>query len=99
MNLKELRRSRNLTQEEVAQMIGCSATVYSRYETGTRQPSIEVLMDMANCFNVSVDYIIGFDTDSSFPLSEQEKEHICLFRQADERAKKDATDILRNHLV
>lgn len=59
MKLKELRTKRNLTQQQVADHIGCSAVVYSRYENGVRQPSIEVLLRLADLFGVSVDALLG----------------------------------------
>lgn len=48
MNIKDIRTSKNLTQAEVATALGVSSVVYSRYETGSRQPSIEVLIQMAD---------------------------------------------------
>ena len=42
MNLKKLRTQRGLSQKAVADGVGCSPTVYFRYETGERQLSIEM---------------------------------------------------------
>jgi transcriptional regulator with XRE-family HTH domain len=55
LNLKEIRTRRNMTQRAVADYIGCSSVVYSRYERGTRQPSIEMLLKLADLFGVTVD--------------------------------------------
>jgi transcriptional regulator with XRE-family HTH domain len=49
MNLKDIRVRKNLTQQAVAEYIGCSSVVYSRYERGTRQPSIETLLRLQIC--------------------------------------------------
>ncbi len=59
MRLKELRTSKGLTQREVAIYVGCSATVYSRYEREEREPDIDMLCRLADCFDVSIDYLVG----------------------------------------
>lgn len=57
--LKELRIKNGFTQAHVSELLKCSTTVYSRYETGDRQPSIDVLICLSNIFNVSIDYIVN----------------------------------------
>ena len=59
INIKDIRSRRNLTQTEVATAIGVSSVVYSRYETGKRQSSIEILLQLADLFGVTVDYLLG----------------------------------------
>ena len=58
MRLKELRTEKGATQKEVAEFIGCSSVVYSRYERGEREPDIDALCKLADYFNVTVDYIV-----------------------------------------
>lgn len=58
MRLKELRMSKGLTQKEVAICVGCSSTVYSRYEREEREPDIDMLCRLADCFEVSIDYLV-----------------------------------------
>lgn len=59
IRLKEIRTKRGLTQAQVSELLDCSTTVYSRYENGNRQPSIEVLISLSKIFNVSIDYIVN----------------------------------------
>lgn len=59
MRLKELRKSRRLGQKEVADALSCSVTVYSRYETGTREPPIEALIRLADFYGVTLDELVG----------------------------------------
>ena len=54
-----LRQDLGLTQSEAASMIGVSQPAYQRYESGVRTPSIQVAKEIANAFNVSVDYLTG----------------------------------------
>ena len=59
MKLRELREQKGVTQKEVATAIGCTSTVYSRYERGERESDITTLCSLADYFGVSVDYIVG----------------------------------------
>lgn len=58
MRLKELRIALGTTQKVVAESIGCTATVYSRYEREEREPDIQTLCKLANHFQVSIDYLV-----------------------------------------
>lgn len=64
-NLKKLRRSRDLTQEEVAAHLGISFQAISKWERGEGYPDITILPALASYFDVSVDELIGMDEISS----------------------------------
>lgn len=57
--LKELRMSKNLRQEQVANLIGVNKSAISTYENDIRQPSFEILVRLANLYRVSTDYLLG----------------------------------------
>ena len=57
--LRDLREDKDLTQKEVADMLGCSQTTYSRYETGDLNVPIDILKKLAKFYKVSIDYIVG----------------------------------------
>ena len=59
MNLKQLRKEKNKTQEEIAEMLNLSLTGYSYYEQNKREPSIETLIKLADYYDVSLDYLVG----------------------------------------
>lgn len=59
MLLKELRKRQGLTQQEMADALNMSRENYNRYETGKRSPSLEVLIEIADHFSVSLDYLVG----------------------------------------
>lgn len=59
VTLKMLRLQHGLTQQELAEKLGISAVTISGYELGRREPSIEILERIADCFGVSVDYLLG----------------------------------------
>lgn len=57
--LKELRFERNLTQKQIADMLGISIRAYSHYETGDREPPIALIKQICKLFEVSADYLLG----------------------------------------
>ena len=57
--IRELREDSDLTQREVAEMLGMSQTGYSKYETGTKDIPTAILIKLADFYNVSVDYLLG----------------------------------------
>lgn len=57
--IKDLREDADLTQEDVASMLGIRQTVYSRYERGFQTIPLEHLMKLANYYQVSLDYLTG----------------------------------------
>lgn len=57
--IKKLRQERGLSQQELAQKTGLSASSIGMYEQGRRKPSFEVLQLFADTFNVDIDYLLG----------------------------------------
>lgn len=57
--MKELRKERNLRQEDAAAELGIAITTYCRYELGMRVPTIAVLERMADYYCVTTDYLLG----------------------------------------
>lgn len=62
--LRELRKERRMTQEEMAALLGIKRTSYAFYESGNRTPHDRNLRKMAEFFGVSPEYLLG-DTDDS----------------------------------
>lgn len=57
--IKELRKKRHMSQEELGKLLGVTKVSVSGYEKGIRVPSMEVLEKMLEVFNISADYLIG----------------------------------------
>ena len=57
--IRELREDHDLTQREVAEMLGMSQTGYSKYEIGTNDIPTAVLIKLADFYKTSVDYLLG----------------------------------------
>ncbi len=57
--IEDLRIDHDLTQQQVADMLGCNREVYRRYEKGLRTIPIDFLIKLADFYKVSIDYIVG----------------------------------------
>ena len=58
-NLKKAREAANLTQVQAAKKLGVSDGTYKNYEQGKREPNNEILVKIANLYNVPTDYLLG----------------------------------------
>lgn len=58
--LKQLRQEKRMTQEELGKILGKSKNNISQYETNKRQADDETKKQLAQFFNVSIDYLIGY---------------------------------------
>lgn len=56
--LKELRKLNNLTQRQISLKLGITERNYQRYETGEGLPKLSTLIELANIFNVSLDFLV-----------------------------------------
>ena len=56
--LRDLREDRDLTQEDIARLLGTSQTMYARYERGASELPIRHLVALAEFYKVSTDYIL-----------------------------------------
>lgn len=57
--LKELRQESKLSQQEIANILEIRQQQYSRYESGTRELPIHLLVKLADFYEVSTDYLLG----------------------------------------
>ncbi len=58
-HLKSLRQSKNLTQKQLATEINASERGIQNYEAGVRKPTYDILISLADYFDVSIDYLVG----------------------------------------
>ena len=57
--IRDLREDRDLTQTQVARMLGMSQTGYSKYETGENDIPTAVLIQLSRFYHTSIDYLLG----------------------------------------
>ena len=57
--LRDLREDRDLTQKQLAEMLGMSQTGYSKYETGENDIPTSILIWLADFYETTTDYLLG----------------------------------------
>lgn len=58
MRLKEIRKSKGISQLKLAMDLNTNQNTISRYETGEREPGIVELIKISDYFNISIDYLL-----------------------------------------
>ena len=74
LKIKNLRKSRRLTQQDFADKIGVSRSTLSCYEIGQRTPNLKTLQEIAELFGIGLDYFGISATDEAFDLLARAKE-------------------------
>lgn len=67
--LRELRKQKNLTQKQLAALIGVKNSIISFYEVGDRIPSPEIIIKLAAALNVTSDYLLGIQKNETIDVS------------------------------
>ncbi|MBS7360655.1 MAG: helix-turn-helix transcriptional regulator [Oscillospiraceae bacterium] len=57
--IRDLREDNDLTQTEIADLLGTSQTMYARYERGANEIPVRHIIKLCSFYNVSADYILG----------------------------------------
>ncbi len=80
-NIKSLRLSHGMNQVVFAQKLGVTKQCVSNWENDNVLPSIEMLSKIADCFCVTMDHLLGRDTDHLLDVSqltEEQRAHIAM---------------------
>lgn len=67
--LRQLRKEKNLSQKQLAALIGVQNSIISFYELGDRIPSPDVIKKLAIALHVSSDYLLGIEKNESVDIS------------------------------
>ena len=59
-NIRDLRKARDMMQEQLAEALGVSAAAVSKWERGAAVPELSYILEMADLFGVSVDALVGY---------------------------------------
>ena len=59
LRIRDLREDRDLTQKEVAALLHCDQSLYSKYERGERLLPLDLAIRLAEYYGVSLDYLTG----------------------------------------
>lgn len=98
--IAELIESTGKTQTAVARDFGVSKQTISAWITGQNSPRIPIVYALSYYFNVSIEWLMGFDVPMyghQDALSPEERRLVSAFRAADDRAREDAMRTLLEH--
>lgn len=93
--LRDLRVARGLTQRELADNVNLSCAAIGLYETGKRFPRRDQLEELADYFNVSIDYLTGRDDVTERFLTTDEIRVLDAFRGASDEIRAAVRAVLR----
>ena len=91
--IKELREKNKLTQQQTAEKLNLPLPTYRSYETGAREPGIDVLIKLSELYDVTTDYLLDHKPRLTM-LSPSEISHIKKYRTLDPYGKKAVTSVL-----
>ena len=104
-NLKILRKSLKMTQKDFAASLGIGYTTYNGYETGAREPKSDFWIAVAQKYNVTIDYLMGYtngphETKQPAPtngdgLAEDDKRIIELLHQLTPENRERIAEIIK----
>lgn len=104
--LKTLRKNSGMTQMQVAEKTGLSQSNINTWERNRSLPLPDGLIALANCFDCSVDYLLGREsedgtivTSSGSPLTQDELRIMGLYRRLNRRQKEAAFNFLSGMLA
>lgn len=89
--LRELRKEKNLTQEQLAEVLDVSGRTVSRWETGSNMPDISLLVELADFYDVSIPEIMNGERKSETMNENVKKMALSLSDYAEEINKKIKT--------
>lgn len=93
--IKEARQMKHLTQEQLSSKIGIAKSTLAGYETGIREPSIEMMGKIMFALDVDANYLWQDETDFPIQVSYDEMKHIEKYRDLDDHGK-DMVDVVLN---
>lgn len=72
-NLKKLRKQKGLSQSAFAEILHASQNTVSQWESGKREPSYEITQQIADYFDVSVDYLLGREEKTTLTTKDKKE--------------------------
>lgn len=72
LRIRDLREDRDLKQRQIAELLVCDQSLYSKYERGGRELPLRLAVQLAEFYGVSVDYLVGL-TDVPEPYPRRRK--------------------------
>ena len=104
LRIKQLRESRKLNMKEAARLLNMPYTTYVNYEKGLREPTSEVLIQLADFFETTVDFLVGRNCSRdcivlespATILTTEDQDFLYKYHALDDRGKSAVLNVL-NH--
>ncbi len=96
--IKELRKEKNLTQEELAEKFGVARRTVSRWETGSNMPDLDILIEMADFYDVDLREILDGERKSE-KMEKELKETVLKVAEYSNEEKRKSTKMILVFLV
>ena len=77
-NLRRLRKQYNYTQAQIGEKLHITHQAYSNYETGVREPNLQLLAELSWIYHTSVDSLITQYCNAKNPSSVEVKNYFCI---------------------
>lgn len=77
--IRGLREDNDLTQQQLADVLGTSQTMYARYERGANEVPLRHIVTLCRFYNVSADYLLGTTPN---PLKKQKASDTAMLRES-----------------
>ncbi|MES1053452.1 helix-turn-helix transcriptional regulator [Bacillus thuringiensis] len=93
--IKSIRTKKNISQKELADALNVNRSAISLYETNRKSPSRETTYKIATVLGVSIDYLLGLQTDISLQTENINSETAHLMKRLDSMPKDQKQNILK----
>lgn len=104
-NLKLLRDEKGVSQQLLANVIGCSQQSINKYENHNIEPDIDTLIRIADYFETSVDFLIGhteirqkIEPVQTFSLNESEGNLLSSYRSLNQKQRRAIEGVIKSYL-
>ena len=72
IRLKEIRKQKGLTQEQIAKIIGVAKTTYCNYENGHSEMEFDTIIKLAKYYDVTIGYLMGVEEQDKIMITKQD---------------------------
>lgn len=93
-NLKEARLRKNLTQDELAKLVGKTKNVISNWERGDNKPDADTIFELCDILSVDANYLLGWEDNQNISLFLKEQDHIKKYRSLSDYDKGTVDQLL-----